>query len=580
MVNWTIDVIMVPVLATLLAPCVGTIVPAWRRGVFTGGHLFSLGLALLVWRLAPLQTVVDMRAGPLNVQFELGVTNDTGLGLVLVALLFLVISTFSRGYVQGARHGAAFLALLLLGQAAVTLVLEANDLFALYSGLLVFSIVLTSLIGLDFAAVGERAALRVFATLEVPSTLALVGFWLIATRAGTASLVRLSLAPPVWSEPGAMISFVPIMVALLARSGIFPVQNWAVVGCRATTAPTAIVVAGVALPLGALVLVRLIGVILPASGPWLTLLALLGASTAVVAGASALQERSALGWLGNLAVGQIGLVIVGFAVYSSGSRAAGQLGLIGAILGVVLSGMGVGIAVRAAQHPRVAGLAQQPMPWLGRVALGLGLFALVPLPPFPGFTARWLILVTLLQNPAPWAALVAVLDVLGTLLLAAAVWKVILDPAEALNGEFAAESATYRAPPVSLVQSSGTARHGAKSDWEIPSVLAGSLIVTGILSITQPLWLPLPPAELGGWAGYAALVLLGLAVGGGVAWHTTVTAPAWLNWLGWAISWGNRRLRLGQLCDPYVVIGGSLMAAGQLSAGILNQTLGRLARSR
>ena len=578
--NWTIDLIALPVLATVLAPSIGAVVPAWRQGIFTGIHLICLAFALLVWRLAPLQSVFDMRGGALNVQFELGVTSDTGCELVLVALLFLVISTFSRGYVQGARHGAAFLALLLLGQAAVTLVLEANDLFALYSGLLLLSIVLTSLIGLDFAAVGERAALRVFATLEVPWTLSLVGFWLIAARAGTASLARLGLVPPTWSEPGATIIFVPIAVALLARSGIFPIQNWVVVACRATTAPTAIVLAGVALPLGALVLARLVGVILPTSGPWLTLLALLGAMTGLVAGASALQERSALGWLGNLAVGQIGLAIVGFAVDSSDRRTFGELALVGAMLGVVLCGMGVGIAVRAAQHPRVAGLARQPMSWLGRAALGLGLFALVPLPPLPGFTARWLVLTALLQNPAPWADVIAVLDVLGTLLLAAAVWKVILDPAESLDGERVRESSAIPAQPVALVQPSGTVRRRVKSDWEIPSALVGLLVFTGLLSIAQPLWLALPPADLGSWAGYAALVLLSLAVVSGVAWHTTISAPAWLNGLGWAISWGNRRLRLGQLCDPYVVIGGFLMAAGQVSAGLLNQTLGRLARTR
>ncbi len=579
--NWAFDLIALPALATLLVPGIGVIVPRWRWNLYTSAHILCGALALLVGRSAPVEAVVDLRGGPLTVQFDLRVTAETGWWLLLVALFFLAVSTFSRGYVQGARHSVAFLWLLLLGQAAANLVLEAGDLFALYGGLLVLSIVLASLVGLDFAAFGESAALRMFATLEVPSALALVSFWLIAARFGTVSFTQLSQSPPTWTESGSLIIFLPIAVALLARSGLVPIQSWVVAGCRAATAPAALTVAGLAVPLGGVVLARLIGVIVPTSGPWLPLLALLGASTAIVAGGSALQERSALGWLGDLAVGQVGLAMVGFALDTPTGRAGGQLGLIGTMLALVLCGMGEGLALRAARHQRPAGLVQQPISWFGRIALGLGLLALLPLPPFPSFNARWLILAALLQNGSSWAALVALLDVVGTTLLAAAVWSVIREPTQSLAqaSEDAPLPEDYQPSPV--VHLAGrSSRRRSHPDREILAALIGTIVVTELLTLSQPLWIPSSPALASGWPSFTAIFLLMSAIGGGLAGQTALGGSAWLNWLGWTITWGNRRLRLAQIFDPYVVIGSFLLATGQLSAGLLNQTFGRLARTR
>lgn len=64
-------------------------------------------------------------------------------------------------------------------------------------------------------------------------------------------------------DPLSWIVVAPIIIAVISRLGLVPLQNWPIAACRAATAPVAIVVVAIALPAGAFVLSRHDGVVIP-----------------------------------------------------------------------------------------------------------------------------------------------------------------------------------------------------------------------------------------------------------------------------------------------------------------------------
>ena len=187
--------------------------------------------------------------------------------------------------------------------------LLAGGLFALYLGLLLLSFSLVAMVGLDFAHGSASAALRVFATPEVPAAVALASFWLIDARAGTVVLADLARQAPWLSDGTSPLLVAPIVVALVARAGLAPFQQWVVTGCRAAAAPAAAGIAGLAVPLGGLVLTRVAGAAVPLDRQWLDALAFLGGFTALVAALGALRANTSLGWLGYAATAQVGFAV-------------------------------------------------------------------------------------------------------------------------------------------------------------------------------------------------------------------------------------------------------------------------------
>lgn len=573
-----LGLIVWPSLAAIVVPMVDR-----RRGdrpslLFTLSHLVCLALAILTVVAGPETAALGARRGPWLVELRLVQEPPLGLALVLAAILLLALSLYSRGYARGARHGTAFLSLLFLEQAAVNLTLLAGDLLLLYAGLLSLSLALALMIGVDFAANGEAAALRLLVTLEIPTALACSGFWLIDARVGSVALTDLPRSAGWLAQPASWTLLLPIIVALVGRAGLAPLHSWAVAACRAAASPAAIALASIALPVGGVVVARVVNATLPLDSSWLHLLLLLGAATTIVSGIGALRERLALGWLGYLAVGQLGLAVAGLADGATPGRVAGWLGLAAASLTLALVGMGLGLAIRATGDDRLAALSRWTGSWRERVALLLGLLALCPLPPFASFVARRLLLADLLASPSEWHRLAAVLLIVGTFLLAVSVWRTILGllVQPVVDPEAASAPATRRARRRLLPAVSGAT--------EITSALGGVAFLVVGLGVLPPAWL-LGVSGLAGHTlatdtslGSTALALL--PTGGGMLLAGIAARLPWLEGPSWRLAKLGQRLHLGRALDPYLLIGGALLAMGRFSALTLDQTLGRLARPR
>lgn len=587
--KWILELLVVPLVAAVIVPSLAAGLGRQRTALFPLTHALLLAVAVAALQAAMNAGQIVTESAFMEARFELVLDERRGVALVFGGFLLLVLSIFSRGFVRGARHSTAFLALLLLAQGALNAVLLAGDLFVLYSGLLVLSFALMMLIGLDFAAVGERAALRVLATLEIPSALALASFWFISSRAGTARIDALAQQLVLPSNPLSWIVVAPIIIAVISRLGLVPLQNWPIAGCRAATAPVAIVVVAIALPAGAFVLSRLYGVVIPSQAPWNTFLIGLSVLTAILAGIGAIRERHSLAWLAYLGVGQMGLATLGLVAPTSTSHAAGWIGLLGSALALALVGMGLGLAMRATRQIWIDSLIDAEGHWLTRIPLLFGMMVLAPVPPLPTFVARRVLVADLLSSHSTWGDLAAGGVVVATLLLALAVWRPLVESSP-LREESAlartggdstgAETEAHHLPV-------GATARGVRQvpwSWEIPSALLALTLVIGCLGLTDPFWLPtLVASSLPLWPNIAATLLIGVVVGLAFGEPTLVSmlgsrrrsarvlrqvGSLWKHW------------RLDSALDPYVLIGGLLMILGQASAVILDQTLGRLARAR
>lgn len=610
--------VVAPVLAALVAPLLGFPLRGRPRHQLNAIlELILLVLAVAAARSAPGAYALSYGSGTTAGALVLSLDRPASVGIVLLAVLFLAISAFSCGFLGTARSGSAFLSLLLLEQAAANLILLAANLFTLYLGLFLLALSLMLLVGIDFTPASGRAALRTFATPEVPAAIALVSYWLIATRSGTSSFADLPGRATWLADPSTTLLVLPIALALVARTGLFPFQRWVILSSRASAAPGAVAIGAIAVPLGGYALWRVVLSALPLAPDWSRVIAILGALTVIVAGVAALRERSAMGWLAYAALAQVGVAVVGLSAGGAIGNAGGWLALVYGGVAVALLGLSLGLLTRTTREDLIGGPASLPRDWLSRLALGLGFLSVAGFPPLPTFTARQALLAGLLSARSAIDYVVAALIVVGTLLFAAAAWKALIHPVQTKapggNGHrlrtaprepelvLAGTRVAHPSVPVPptpppsreelravLRGSTWAIQHAGvpEVEWEARWTLGALLVLIVGASFVAPaslagaLGLPFVPPAFA--FNLAATIILLLVLGGAL-----VLVPAW-SALGARLParkrvtrrfvWLGERLHLGDLTDPYLVVGSLVVLLGQVAAEILDNTLGRMAR--
>jgi formate hydrogenlyase subunit 3/multisubunit Na+/H+ antiporter MnhD subunit len=599
------------VLWVVLAPAIGAIVSplfaalATRQRVAEGfyplAHLAILVLTIQALRSPPEGATIGLHGTPASSQLYLALDRANGVQLAVAGALFLVLGAFAPAFVRGTRHGHAFLTYLLWLQAAVNLTLVAADLLGLYLGLLLISFSLVLMIGLDFGAAGQNAALRVFATLEVPAAVALTSLWMIDARVETASLSTLAQSAPWLARPDAWPLTVPIVVALLSRTGLVPFSKWVGIACRASAGPVAVAIAGIALPVGVIAFARIVAAV-PFAGDWRSGLEAIAAATALVAAVAAMREKGSRGWLAYVAVAQVAFAALGFTEQNVDGQAAAWLTLIGGATIITLVGLGLATALRATQRDELPTLVDRSLGRLPATMMSIGYLALAPIPPFSTFAGRRALVASLLTGGSRVDLASAFAVLLATTILAAATWRhavgnLSVDTPAVRAGATPAKRST--APQVRAKEPVTNGRQEAsppsptrgEADPSLGPVSALALMALTGCVITMSI---VPEAQ---WASAVGAVwprtdplrdgvsslLVGLAVGGSLGWgvissRLAVRAPhspdAWRQ-----LKRLENRYGLGRVTDPYLMVGGILLTLGRFSSSLLNNTLGRLVRA-
>lgn len=393
--------VMAPVAVPLTAAGLAVMVmrhPLWQRGLTLVSLAATLALALLLLLAVgehdlPLVVQLGSWAPPFGIAL---VADTLGAGLVLVSLTVgFLCAVYMAGDMNQRSHQAAAYPLLLALLTGVNGMFLTGDVFNMYVW---FEIMLIAALGLMVVG-GERlqidGALKYAALNLVATTLFLIATALLYGTTGTLNLADLSL---VVAEMGGTPQLTAIgllyVISIGMKAAMFPLMGWLPASYH-TPATTVMAVFGALLTkAGFYVMLRLLGVVFQPQDFSLLydVLLITGAFTALVGAAGALSEPDLRKIGSYVVIGGIGFLLLSLGLGTAGGLAAASAYAVHSMLATCLLLLAIGLIIRRTGHDQLSQvrgmMAGHP---LLSIAVLIGVFALIGLPPFSGFWPKLMI---------------------------------------------------------------------------------------------------------------------------------------------------------------------------------------------
>ncbi|MGV6872724.1 complex I subunit 5 family protein [Pseudochelatococcus sp. B33] len=402
------------------------------------------------------------------------------------------------------EHYGALL-LYLIGVMGINGMVMTRDLFNLFVFLEIVSIATYGLLGLAGTPRSLSAAFKYIVATVIASTFFLLATALIYFVAGTLSIDELLRLQEPLAGPIGASALLMLLAALLIELKPFPANGWGLDVYE--TAPGGIA-AFVSVGVSAGVFFSLYK-LLPLFGPWLDLIAFSGGLTFVASNLIGLRQVRVRRMLGYSSVGQLGLATLALAlIEKTGAPHLGPLVVGGLILNHLLAKAGLFWLADLVNRQSTAGWSPIARHGLLMFLFAVLVVAIAGLPPFPGFWAKWTLVLHLSATGHVWTiAAIAV----GSLLEAAYMFRwfgrsVHAHPDDAIAPVDWRAAAPVAALVLALALAGGLATLFAapRSLW-----LYAPLAVGGVLALAEALW----PHRLYGQAK-ALLALAALPVFG------------------------------------------------------------------
>ncbi len=311
---------LIPLLGPLALVAVeglARIEPGARPGRVLGtARLATLGAvaaagfaAILVWRAGPLTSPL-LGVGGIGLSLRLDALS--AVMFLMVSVIGAVVVAFSRNYLDGDARQGRFVGGLCLTLAAVMLLVLSGNLVQLVGAWIATSLALHRLLVFyPERPAAVHAARKKFLTARLGDGCLILAAGLLIAAFGTTDIARLlERAGMVAGDApvGAMAAALLIAVAALLKSAQFPAHGWLLEVMETPTPVSALLHAGI-INAGGFLVVRLAEVMLLAPAA-MHLLAVVGAFTALFAGAAMLTEsrvKVALAWS---TVAQMGFMLL------------------------------------------------------------------------------------------------------------------------------------------------------------------------------------------------------------------------------------------------------------------------------
>ncbi|HEY2023656.1 complex I subunit 5 family protein [Paraburkholderia sp.] len=261
-----------------------------------------------------------------------------------------------------------------------------RDLFNLFVFLEIVSIATYGLFGLDRTPAALAAAFKYIIATVIASTLFLLGAVLLYYVSGTLNIDELLSMRDQLGGPIGTLAILLVLSSLVIELKPFPANGW---GLDVYETMPSGVAAMVSVGVSAGVFFALLK-LLPLFDGQLTLLAISGGVSFLMSNLLALKQTKPQRVLGYSSIGQMGLLMLSLALLRQvGADDSIPLVVGGLFVNHLLAKAGlfwlVGVVRRCAGTPRAA-LSRSPL----LIALiGLFMVAIAGLPPFPGFWAKW-----------------------------------------------------------------------------------------------------------------------------------------------------------------------------------------------
>ncbi|GAA4853565.1 NADH-quinone oxidoreductase subunit L [Kitasatospora terrestris] len=388
--------ILVPVLPALGAAATlatGRKVPGLARPLAILPVAVSAVLALLVALQLGTGTLdaatrLTPTGGP-DITLALHLDGFTSVISVLVGLVATCVQVYSTAYLKDDPRYPSYAALVSLFTAAMFVVVYSGDLIVLLVGWEVMGICSYFLIGHHWETADARSAsLKAFLVTKLGDVPFLFGLFLLGADAGTFRIDGVLTA----AADGRLGH--PTLIALLLLAGVagksaqFPLHTWLPDAMAGPTPVSALIHAATMVAAGIYLVARLLPVFL-LSAAALVVLSVMAAVTMIGSALCALAQDDLKRVLAYSTVGQLGYMAGALA---SGDRDAAVFHLLthGAFKALLF--LAAGVVIHAAHTNSISAMSR--MPGLRRRVpdaywtMGIGLVALVGLPPFSGFFSK------------------------------------------------------------------------------------------------------------------------------------------------------------------------------------------------
>lgn len=423
---WLVAIPLAGALTTLLLPRIADAVvmaAGLATAIAAGTLLYGVGT-----RGAMIYEIGGWSAG---LGIALRADGLSALLLMMIALVMLPASVYSRTYFSKAAERARFWPLWLLLWTALNALLLSGDLFNLYVTLELLGLGAVALAALGGGRAAVEAALRYLLVGLLGSMMFLAGVSLIYAGYGTLDMT--ALARSVEPGPVAGTALAMMTAGLLLKSALFPLHFWLPPAHGSAPAPVSAVLSALVVKVAFYLVLRLwLGVFADAVTPAAAnLLGLLGAGAVLWGSWRALQAERLKLLAAYSTVAQLGYLFLFFPLLQAlppgpaRELAVGGLVLLALTHGFAKAGLflAIGIVQHHSGHDTIRELdgTAQRLP-ATTFAMALGGVALIGLPPSGAFLGKWQLLAgAVATGQWLWAAV----TLIGSLLAAAYIFRVL-----------------------------------------------------------------------------------------------------------------------------------------------------------
>ncbi|AQZ34489.1 NADH/ubiquinone/plastoquinone [Pseudomonas sp. LPH1] len=418
--------ILIPLCSLLLAIILRRHLLAVRVLSLTGtALLLAVGL-VLVWQAAQ-GVVLSGQVGDWQAPFGISLVIDR-LSAVMIAISALVaLVTLLYGVAKDndskiGRDFHLFIQGLLTGICGAFITADIFNLYVWFEVLLIASFALMALGGGSRRLAGSMTyvALNLFATL-----IFLLSAGLVYGASGTLNMGELAVIMRSGeAPPGVTPALLLMLLSFAIKAALFPVFGWLPATYHVALTAVSAMFAGLLTKVGVYALIRLVTLLWPEHGLPHQLLLWVACATMLVGVLGAAAQTEVRRILSFHIVSQVGYMILGLALATPLALAGAVFYLIHHIVVKANLFFIGGLAARICGSERLADMGglYKRMPWLA-LLFAIPALSLAGIPPLSGFWAKFLLVKASLDAAAWWAAGIALLTGVFTLLSMNKIWN-------------------------------------------------------------------------------------------------------------------------------------------------------------
>ncbi|MGC9365339.1 MAG: complex I subunit 5 family protein [Fidelibacterota bacterium] len=366
------------------------------------GALIALMLSSGQWLLAILQGAEAMIVSPMGRQAAISIHLKIGVEEAIISFLVNLVGLLSAFYLfsKFKRNRVVAMVLFLLMLLSFNGMIMTRNLFHLFIFMQIGFIATAAIVRMEQNLWSLRAGLKYFMVSGVTAVLLLIGLIYLHRLTGTLNIDTLLASKELLIGKAGYTALFLFIVAIIIELKPFPVNGWALDILQTVDSGLGAFV----VPAGSVVLLFVIYKLMPLfDGAMLDLLAGIGGTTFVFVSLLGQSENNVKRLLGYSSVAQTGLVLMALSLLYKGTCEAllnDYLVIIvgGLLVNHILAKAGLGWLAGFFKNPKITRFSAVRRNPLLLFLFGSFVLALIGMPPFPGFWAKWELLLFLAES--------------------------------------------------------------------------------------------------------------------------------------------------------------------------------------